>query len=48
MKKVFTLTTMMAGVMMVFNAGAADAPKELNLGILEGRTPPNRLAITSV
>ncbi|VTR21778.1 phosphonate ABC transporter, periplasmic phosphonate binding protein [Serratia fonticola] len=43
MKKVFTLTTMMAGVMMVFTAGAADAPKELNLGILGGQNATQQI-----
>ncbi len=40
MKKVLSLTTLMAGAMMVFNAAAADAPKELNLGILGGQRWP--------
>ncbi|HEI8865831.1 phosphonate ABC transporter substrate-binding protein [Serratia sp. AKBS12] len=43
MKKIFSLTTMMAGAMMVFNAGAADAPKELNLGILGGQNATQQI-----
>lgn len=37
----------MAGAMMVFNAAAADAPKELNLGILGGQNATQQIKITS-
>ena len=43
MKKVLSLTTLMAGAMMVFNAAAADAPKELNLGILGGQNATQQI-----
>lgn len=43
MKKVLSLTTLMAGTMMVFNAAAADAPKELNLGILGGQNATQQI-----
>ncbi|MND86851.1 Phosphate-import protein PhnD precursor [compost metagenome] len=43
MKKVLSLTTVMAGAMMVFNAAAADAPKELNLGILGGQNATQQI-----
>ena len=33
----------MAGAMMVFNAAAADAPKELNLGILGGQNATQQI-----
>ncbi|AHG21724.1 phosphonate ABC transporter substrate-binding protein [Chania multitudinisentens RB-25] len=43
MKKAISLTTMMVGVMMVFNAGAADAPKEVNLGIMGGQNATQQI-----
>ena len=43
MKKVLSLTTLMAGAMMVFNATAADAPKVLNLGILGGQNATQQI-----
>lgn len=43
MKNLFTLTGIMAGVVMVFNAGAADAPKELNLGIMGGQNATQQI-----
>lgn len=42
-EKVLSLTTLMAGAMMVFNAAAADAPKELNLGILGGQNATQQI-----
>ena len=36
MKKVFCFTSLVASL-IVFNATAADAPKEINLGILGGQ-----------
>ncbi|MHA7846384.1 phosphonate ABC transporter substrate-binding protein [Serratia sp. D1N4] len=43
MKKLFTLTSIMAGVMLAFNAGAAGAPKELNLGIMGGQNATQQI-----
>ena len=42
-EKVLSLTTLMAGAMMVFNAAAADAPKELNTGILGGQNATQQI-----
>ncbi|MFC0229420.1 phosphonate ABC transporter substrate-binding protein [Serratia aquatilis] len=43
MKKVLSLTTLIAGVIMAFNVGAADAPKELNLGIMGGQNATQQI-----
>ncbi|KFK95682.1 MULTISPECIES: phosphonate ABC transporter substrate-binding protein [unclassified Serratia (in: enterobacteria)] len=43
MKKLFILTSIMAGTMMAFNAGAAGAPKELNLGIMGGQNATQQI-----
>lgn len=42
MKKVLCLTSLLAS-MMVFNATAADAPKEINLGILGGQNATQQI-----
>ncbi|HEY0211076.1 phosphonate ABC transporter substrate-binding protein [Acerihabitans sp.] len=43
MKKTCSLITLLAGAIMTFNAGAADAPKELNLGILGGQNATQQI-----
>lgn len=42
MKKILCLTSLVAG-MMIFNAAAEDAPKEINLGILGGQNATQQI-----
>lgn len=42
MKKILCLTSLLAG-MMIFNATAEDAPKEINLGILGGQNATQQI-----
>jgi len=43
MKKTSTLAALAVGAIMAFNASAADAPKELNLGILGGQNATQQI-----
>lgn len=43
MKKTFKVTTLLAGMMLTAHAMAADAPKELNLGILGGQNSTQQI-----
>ncbi|RWR02246.1 phosphonate ABC transporter substrate-binding protein [[Pantoea] beijingensis] len=43
MKKTLSLTTMFTGALLAFGASAADAPKELNLGILGGQNATQQI-----
>lgn len=43
MKKTLSLTTILTGAAIAFSAAAADAPKELNLGILGGQNATQQI-----